>query len=249
MGNDISENVIYLCYYKTKSLQSNHVRVSPTTPYSLWKLPRLFVEPPLSYPELSSRFWLVNAIHNGSFDWSNRTSVQPVLRHVSQDGGVHEIASQKIFRNFELLFCICNSIFTTFSRKCQLNSIFTKFSRKCQLNSIFTMFSRDCQLNSIFTTFSRKCQLSSIFTTFWRIYNISSIRIKSDGWWIHVFHPFEILIWNISHPHTTIFLYDRHPDVCDRLISVQRTFCNTHQRIMNKNCAASKKSHTPEWQS
>ena len=31
--NDISENVIYLCYYKTKSLRSNHVTcVSPTTP-------------------------------------------------------------------------------------------------------------------------------------------------------------------------------------------------------------------------
>ena len=25
MGNDISENVIYLCYYKTKSLQNVHV--------------------------------------------------------------------------------------------------------------------------------------------------------------------------------------------------------------------------------
>ena len=32
MINDMSENVIYLCYYKTKSLRSNHVRVSPTTP-------------------------------------------------------------------------------------------------------------------------------------------------------------------------------------------------------------------------
>ena len=25
MGNDLSENVIYLCYYKTKSLQNVHV--------------------------------------------------------------------------------------------------------------------------------------------------------------------------------------------------------------------------------
>ena len=27
MGNDILENVIYLCYYKNKSLRGNHVRV------------------------------------------------------------------------------------------------------------------------------------------------------------------------------------------------------------------------------
>ena len=34
MINDISENVIYLCYYKTKSLRSDHACacVSPTTP-------------------------------------------------------------------------------------------------------------------------------------------------------------------------------------------------------------------------
>ena len=32
-GSDISsENVIYVCYYKTKSLWSKHVLVSPTTP-------------------------------------------------------------------------------------------------------------------------------------------------------------------------------------------------------------------------
>ena len=31
MGNDISENVIYLCYYKTKSLQNVHVCVVAET--------------------------------------------------------------------------------------------------------------------------------------------------------------------------------------------------------------------------
>ena len=42
------------------------------------------------------------------------------------------------------------------------------------------------------------------------------------------------------------FHYDCRVDVCDSLTRDQKTFCNTYQRITNKNCIASKQSHTSE---
>ena len=41
-----------------------------------------------------------------------------------------------------------------------------------------------------------------------------------------------------AHLHATIFRQDCHFEVCDPLTRVQGAFCNTYERITNKNCSA-----------